>query len=165
MQVHQVERNPTREVTVYPGNRHLPAYVGNTQVRQVGLCDCFVYLFVFFDASEEIKSGRFRRCILVVRIARADFQSNICCDDGRVVAYRFEEYYDNTLFLCNPRFNFCPFDSKMRSERMSMIGWINKFTCDFDCCSLHLCIIKLASTQSTLSDLPCIPTFPPSFSH
>jgi hypothetical protein len=106
VQIHQVECDSTREITVYSGNRHFPAYIGNTQVGEVRLCDRFIHLLIFFDASKEIKSGFFRRRVFIVRIARANFQSNVCCDDGGVVTHRFEENNNNAFFLSNSRFNF-----------------------------------------------------------
>ena len=91
MQVHEVERDSTLQITVNMAQCDLVADVLDPQVGQMGLGNGLVYSFVLADTSLEIRFGLLARHILVVGIARRDLKCDVGGDDSGIVANRFQE--------------------------------------------------------------------------
>ena len=67
-------------------NVGLTANVDDTQVGQVlWLRDGLINLLVLFNAPQKVRFRLFRRHVLVIGIARANLQGDVCCDDRGVV--------------------------------------------------------------------------------
>ena len=69
------------------------------------LCDRLVNSLILLNAPEEVPLGSFRRHVLVIGIAHANFQRDVGSDDRRVVADRLEEYEGHPYFFCDPSLN------------------------------------------------------------
>jgi len=74
---------------MYPRDGHLVPDIHDLEIRQVWLRDGLIDLLVGFNSTQEIPFGLFRRGILVIRIPRRDLESNVRCDNSRVVAEGF----------------------------------------------------------------------------
>jgi hypothetical protein len=86
MQIHEIKRNAALQISMDSRHRHLPPDICNAQIRQVRLSDRFVDFFVFFDSAKKISFRYFPRGILIIGIARTDFESDICRDNSWIVA-------------------------------------------------------------------------------
>jgi hypothetical protein len=121
-----------------------------------------VHLLVFFDPSKEISHRFFPRGILIVGVARTDLESNIGSDDRRVVTDRFEKDHNEAFFFGYSCFN-------LSSEYIDMS--LRDFLLESETCRRSRVLLVasrsplVASYSVDRKDLPCMPTFPPSFSH
>ena len=86
VQIHEIERDATLQVTMYPANGCLLPDVDYLKVREVRLCNGLINGLIFLDTPEEIPLRIFRRHVLVIWITHADFQRDIGSDNVRVIA-------------------------------------------------------------------------------
>jgi hypothetical protein len=102
VQIHQVERDTTLQVSVYATNSYLVPDVDYFEVREVRFHDWFVNGLILFDAPEEVPFRILRGHVLVIRVTHANFERDIGSDDRRVVADRLEEYEGHPFFFSHP---------------------------------------------------------------
>jgi len=105
MQIHEVERDATLQVSVYAADGDLVPDVGDSEVGEVGLRDRLVDGFVLFDAPQKVSLRVFGGRVLVIRVAHANFQRDVRSDDSRVVAERLEEYKGHPFLFGHPSLN------------------------------------------------------------
>lgn len=86
MEIHQIERDTTLQISVYPTERYFAANVREAEIRKVGLGDGLIDRLVLSDSAQEIAFGFFTREAGIIRITAADFQSHISSNDCGVVA-------------------------------------------------------------------------------
>lgn len=93
-------------------------------------CDGLVHCLVLFDASYEIALSDLSWEILVIWIARRNFEGYISRYHGRIIADGFDKYSLNALFLGNPGFNFGPVMPSVAKEGDEDVIP----AADFECC-------------------------------
>ena len=106
MQVHQVERDSTLQISIDPAQSDLIAHVEDSDIAEMGPRDCLVDALVLLDAPKEIALRTLGGHVLVVGIAGGDLERDIGSDDGGVVADRLEEDDGETAFTCDAFFYF-----------------------------------------------------------
>jgi hypothetical protein len=90
VQVHEVERYATLQISLDTVHRHLLADVENAAETDSRLGDCLVHSLVLGDAFSEIRLGLFSRHACVVGVTGRCFEGDVCGDDRGVVAERLE---------------------------------------------------------------------------
>jgi hypothetical protein len=118
VQIHEVERDATLQVSVYAADGDLIPNVDYPEVREVGLADRLVNGFVLLDAPEEIPLRVFGRRVLVVGVTHANFQRDVGSDDRRVVTDRLEEYEGHPFLLGHPSLNKSSTESAVSGSRL-----------------------------------------------
>lgn len=91
MKVHQIERNPTLQVSLYPINRDLLPDIQDSTKGDIGLRNSLINPFVLLYAFPEIRFGFLLAHPRIIWIPRPSFESYIDGDDCWIVAERFKE--------------------------------------------------------------------------
>jgi hypothetical protein len=86
MQVHQVESNSTLQIPLDTINRDLPPNIQDPTETDLGFRNRLIDRLVGCYTFSEIRLGLGFRHVLVVRIARLDFERDVRSDDRGVVA-------------------------------------------------------------------------------
>lgn len=124
MQVHQVEGDPTLQVTSYPVDLHLSTDVQDLAPRDVRFRNGLIHALVLFDPFPEIPFGLFLAHALVVGITRTSFERDVRSDDLRVVAPGLEKDALKTGFSIDSFLDLRPVDTKCPHvrPRLQLLG-------------------------------------------
>ena len=110
VQVHEIERDATLEITMNVAQRDLVADVADAEVAEARLCDRLVHGLVLLDAPQEVALSVLARHVLVVRVARGHLERDVRRDHRGVVAHGLEEDDDDALLLRHALLDLCAAD-------------------------------------------------------
>jgi hypothetical protein len=86
VQIHEVESDATLEITLDPVDRHLLPHIQYPAEADPRFRDGLVHALILSNPLAEVGLGLFARHPSVVWVARRCLESNICGDDGGVIA-------------------------------------------------------------------------------
>jgi hypothetical protein len=86
VQVHEIKRNPTLEITLDTIDSDCLSHVDDAAETEIWLGDCLVDPFIGVNSATEIPLGLFSRHALVIGVTRLNLERDIRSDDGGIVA-------------------------------------------------------------------------------
>jgi hypothetical protein len=125
VQIHEIERDATLQVAMYPAYGCLFSDVDYLKVREVRLCNGLIYGLIFLNTPEEIPLRVFGRHVLIIWITHADFQRDIGGDDVRVIADGFQKYERHPFLFSNPLLDIGPAEGAVSDSMWSSLGETN----------------------------------------
>lgn len=88
VQIHEIERYATLQVTVNMAKGDLVTDVPDSWVGKVRFRDRFINRLVLLYSSQEVSLGILPRRIFVIGVTRAHLESDVRSYDGRIITKR-----------------------------------------------------------------------------